>query len=93
MSYDNRFSNAITITPPLTWPEIEDGPKLQDVQLRILEEKRTAVVDGVLSEVIVRTCDAVAPLEIAYSGHRIAENIQAVIDHYADHDFSGYIEA
>lgn len=93
MGYENHFTGAITITPPLTWAEIQDGPKLQDVQLHVREEKRTAVLDGAVAEVIVRTCDAIVPLGMEYSGHRLEEDIQAVIDHYGDRGYAGYIEA
>lgn len=93
MGYSNRFTGAITITPPLTWSDIQNGPTLKDVQLCVREEKRTAVVDGAEAEVIVRTADAIVPLDMEYSGHRLEEDIQAVIDHYEGYGFAGYIEA
>lgn len=93
MSYKNRFTGEITITPPLTWAEIRDpdAPRLNDVRLRIDE----TAADTDTGQVIIRQAVAIAPLEMgSYSGHEIESDIQAVVDYYGPrgHAFSGYIQ-
>lgn len=93
MGYENRFTEEITITPPLTWAEIRepDAPLLTDVRLRIEE----TVTDTDTGQVVTRQAVAVAPLEIgSYSGHEVESDIQAVVDFYGPrgHSFGGYIQ-
>ena len=90
MGYDNHFTGAITITPPLTWAEIRNGPGVSDARIRIVEE----TVDTETGQNKVLTGDAIVPLEMGtYSGHSVAEDIQTIVDHYgARHAFAGYIQ-
>lgn len=91
MGYENHFTGAITITPPLTWAEIRNGPGVSDVSVRIVEE----TVDTDTGQNKVLTGDAIVPLPMGrYSGYSVTEDIQAIVDHYAPlgHHFAGYIE-
>lgn len=90
MGYDNRFTGEITITPPLTWSEIESGPKLLDVQLRVTEARRAA--EDRDFEIVCRTADAIIPHEGGYSGHRVLDDLAAVVAHYEGHEFAGHIQ-
>lgn len=38
MGQENRHTGVITITPPLTWAEIRNGPGVSDVRVRIVED-------------------------------------------------------
>ena len=96
MSYSNRFSGEITITPPLTWSEIraiDSGvPRITDVRLRI-DEERTVSDDG-NEETVRRTAGAIVPLDMTYSGSNVTEDVQAIVDHYGPlgHSFTGWIQ-
>ena len=95
MSYNNRYTGAITISPPLNRRqinEVHNGPLagLTDVQLRV-HDAEEETVDG--DALIIRsTADAVIPLSIGYSGYNLANDIRRIIDHFPDHDFGGHIE-
>lgn len=95
MGYDNRFTGAITITPPLTRPqihEVQNGKlaRLTDVKLRIVK----AEVESEDGETVTirKTADAIVPLDMTYSGHHVAEDVQALIDHFTGHEFAGHIQ-
>ncbi|ACU71893.1 hypothetical protein Caci_2984 [Catenulispora acidiphila DSM 44928] len=90
MSYDNRFSGAITITPPLTWSEIEAGPALRDLKLEI-RERRTVSDDGD-TETVRRTADRILPRVRTFSGTHVLEDLQAIVAHYEGHEFGGFIQ-
>lgn len=94
MTYANHYTGGITITPPLKRREISgflSGPHiLTDVELRI---KRSQIESEDGEEVTTRmTADAIIPFSMAYSGHQIPTDVMAVIDHFPDHEFGGYIE-
>lgn len=93
MGYDNRFTGAITIAPPLTRSQIND-PRIArrtDVKLRIVEQ-RTESDDG--EAFTVRpVADAIVPLDMEYSGHSLEDDIQLIIDTFSEHEFAGFIEA
>lgn len=92
MSYENRYSGEITITPPVTWGQLRDAdaPKIADVRLRIDE----TTIDTDAGQMVTRQAVAIAPLEMTYSGHELQANIQALVDYYGPlgHRFSGYIQ-
>jgi hypothetical protein len=93
MGYDNRFTGAITITPPLTRSQIND-PRIArrtDVKLRIVEQK-TESDDGE-SFTVRPVADAIVPLEKDYSGDHLGDDIQLIVDAFSDHEFAGFIEA
>lgn len=93
MSYNNRFSGAITVSPPLTRTQIND-PRIArrtDVKLRIVEQKIEAE-DGE-SFTIRPVADAIVPLDVEYSGHNLEDDIQLIVDTFPEHEYAGFIEA
>lgn len=91
MGQHNRHTGAITITPPLTWAEIKDGPAVSDVRLRTPQ----TVIDTDDGQITTITGDAIVPLEMgSYSGYSVAADIQTIVDHYGPlgHAFAGHIE-
>ena len=93
MGYSNRYTGAITITPPLTRKQIREAhaENFKDIRFRIVEEQVESD-DG--ETVTVRTtADAIVPLDIEYSGHDLEDEIQSVVDAFGDHEFAGFIEA
>jgi len=85
------YTGAITITPPLSWAEIRNGPRLRDVRLRITETS----ADTDTGRTTTATADAVLPLEDGDCvGGDVAEDIQAIVDHYGrlGHEFAGHIQ-
>lgn len=88
MGYSNQFSGEITITPPLTWAEIQDGPPLRDTSLRLVE----TVTDTETGRTITTQATAIVA-ESGFSGYNVVEEIQALVDrHGAMHSFAGHIE-
>jgi Family of unknown function (DUF6205) len=91
MADENHYTGAILIDPPLTWPEIQSGPSVRDVALRVWELSRTSE-DG-LSEIVTRGADAVIPACDGFGGRRFEEDLQAIVDHYGERrTFRGHIE-
>lgn len=90
MTYDNHFTGAITISPPLTWAEIRNGVGVSDVSVRIVED----IVNTETGQTKVLTGDAIVPLEMGtYTGHSVVEDIQAIVDYYGKrHTFAGHIQ-
>lgn len=92
MSYSNRFSGAITITPPLTWEQIQSAPKTRDAELRIIEE-RTDTATGWSAAMIA---NAIVGPDEPCSGHSVEEDIAALVgyvsDHCGQHEITGHIE-
>lgn len=85
------YTGAITITPPLGWAEIRNGPRLRNVRLRIAE----SAVDTDACRTTTATADAILPLEDgALVAGDVAEDIQAIVDHYSPlgHEFTGHIQ-
>lgn len=95
MSYSNRYSGAITITPPLTATEIRRAPRDDDAgdewsaHLRInLRE-----VDTDEGSATLCTADAIVGPEEPCSGYDVEQQIQALADLYADsHTLTGWIQ-
>lgn len=93
MGYNNHFTGAITITPPLTRSQIND-PRIgrrTDVKLRIVEEKTESEGGEVVT--VRPLADAVVPLDRAYSGDNLEADVQLIIDTFPEHSYAGYIEA
>lgn len=92
MGYDNHFTGAITITPPLTRTQIRyaQTDRLTDVKLRIVEEEVES--DDGETVTVRRTADAIVPLDMEYSGRRLEEEIQFLVDGFSEHEFAGFIE-
>lgn len=95
MSYSNRFSGAITITPPLTAAEIRLAPGGKgasvswDAHLRI--DRRTTDTD--LGEAAIYTADAIVGPEEPCNGYDVEEQIKALVGLFADgHEFAGFIQ-
>lgn len=93
MGYSNRFTGAITITPPLTRTQIRNSQieRMTDVKLRIVEQKTES--DDCESFTVRPVADAIVPLDMEYSGHDLEEEIQFLVDAFSEHEFAGYIEA
>jgi len=93
MPYENSYSGAITISPPLTQSQINDlrFARRADVKLRIVEQK-TESDDGE-SFTVRPVADAIVPLEKDYSGDHLEDDIQLIVDTFSEHEFAGFIEA
>jgi Family of unknown function (DUF6205) len=95
MSYSNRFSGAISITPPLTAPELRsftacyDWDDSFDAHLRVTETTEETA-DG---EIVRREADAIVGPEESCNGYDVQEQIQTVVDLYPDRVFAGFIQA
>jgi hypothetical protein len=88
MGYNNHFTGAITITPPLTWAEIQTSPPLQDTSLRLVE----TVTDTETGRTIATQAISIVA-DTGFSGFHVVEEIQALVDHHgAAHTFAGHIE-
>lgn len=93
MSYNNTYSGAIAISPPLTRSQIND-PRIArrtDVKLRIVEQK-TESEDGE-SFTVRPVADAIVPLDKEYSGDHLEDDIQLIVDTFPEHGYAGFIEA
>lgn len=92
MGYENNYSGAITITPPLTRTQIRNSQieGMTDVRLRIVEQ--TMESDDGETITVRQTADAIVPLAMAYSGHDLEEEIQFLVDALPGHKFAGFIE-
>lgn len=92
MSASNRYSGAITITPPLTAREIRRAPESSagfDAHLRITTV--TVQTDG--GEATRFAADAIVGPSESCSGYDVDAQIQTLVDLYAaDHEFAGFIE-
>ena len=90
MSDENRYTGAITITPPVTAAAvIREAPRTQDARLRI----HRAVTPTGQGEVIVLTADAIEPACDGFSGRHLVEDIQRLADHIGPgYTFGGYIQ-
>jgi Family of unknown function (DUF6205) len=93
MGYDNHFTGAITITPPLTRKQIREAApeNFKDIRFRIVE--RQIESDDGETVTVHTTADAVVPFDTTYSGSRLEEEIQSIVDTFGDHEFAGFIEA
>lgn len=96
MSANNHFSGVILIDPPLAWHQFKDHPmrpgpaNRHDVALVVVTETRETD-EG---ELTTRTAVGVAPHEDGYSGYRITDNIQDLVDAFPGHAFTdGRIDA
>jgi hypothetical protein len=89
MGYSNDFTGEITITPPLTWAEIQTSPPLRDTTLRLVE----AITDTETGRTITTQAISVS-VESGFSGFNAVKEIQALVDHHgATHTFAGHIDA
>ena len=91
-AYDSHFSGEIRITPPLTWAQIRSAPypALRDVALGI-DERAEDTPTGQIRTIVA---PGITPIRrSAYNGSDIEAEIQAVIDAYPDHEFTGTITA
>lgn len=94
MGYSNQYSGAITITPPLTAPEVRhvtahyDWSDSFDAHLRVTETTEETA-DG---EIVRRVADAIVGPEESCSGYQVAEQIQTVVDLYPDRVYAGHVE-
>lgn len=85
----NHFSGEITIDPPLTWAEVQAGPAVSAVELRLHEE----VTDTAAGQ--VKTITAVA-VQVPHEWCRrdeIVRDLQAIVDrHRAVHPRRGAVD-
>lgn len=92
MPYENSYSGAITITPALTRTQIRNSQveRMRDVKLRIVEQQVES--DGGETFTVRQTADAIVPLGKECSGNDLEEEIQFLVDAFAEHQFAGFIE-
>jgi hypothetical protein len=81
MSYSNRFSGAITITPPLTWAQIQGAPKTSDAELRVIEER----TDTETGWTAVMVADAIVGPDEPCSGYDVEKDIAALVNYVLNH--------
>ena len=98
MGYTTSFNGELTITPPLTFTELEAIPfredrakdKRLDVKVRVDEETVTTP-DGVLTR---RTGVALLTTwEDEMRGYDIVENVQLFLDTHPGHTLTGRMDA
>lgn len=91
-AYDSHFTGAIRINPPLTWEEVRSSryPVLHDVSLQ-LSERTEDTPTGQIKAIGVVAITPVRPSP--YSGYAVETEIQAVINGFPDHEFTGTITA
>lgn len=89
MSYPTHHTGHITITPPLTWGEIRESPRLVDTALP-LTTSRVHDEHGYHDRVLAET---VAPRTNGeYSGYQVLSELKALIAAHPGHAFTGHIE-
>lgn len=92
MGYESHWTGQVRIEPPLTWGEIKssDCPRFNDLALRLDEDTE----DTLTGQIRIVTAPAVAPLISGpFNGYDIETELQALIDAYPGHEFTGAIEA
>jgi hypothetical protein len=79
---------VIRIDPPLTMDDVEGGPELRTIELFHLRGDDGAFPSGLW------TANAIGPSDggMNYYPHFIRDQIQQVVDYYADRRFTGHIE-
>lgn len=92
MSYSNRFSGAITITPPLSYEQFKAAPKTGDAHLGTVE-KRVETATGRVTTIVA---DAIVGPDDPCSGHNVEDDLKALVA-YVDtlpeyHALAGHIE-
>lgn len=98
MSYSNRYSGEITITPPLNVAEIRGFTALYDwsdsfdAHLRIDRDESVAVEGESVLITITETADAIVGPDEPCNGHDVQAQIQAIIDMFPGHEFAGHIQ-
>ena len=97
MGYTTTVDGEIDITPPLSWQEIKTSPFAPNdtthgdfnVRLRI-DETSIDTEDGAL---LRRCAPALVPAwEEAFRAYNLVEHVQAAIDAFPGHVFSGRLE-
>jgi hypothetical protein len=95
MSNPTSVSGRIVITPPLAWSEFKNSPLYQadyevsEVRLRVQEE--TVETDD--GQVIRRSATGLVPsTEESFNFYNLVEHVQAAIDAFPGHEFSGRLE-
>jgi hypothetical protein len=98
MGYNTRIEGEITISPPLTFAEIEASgldirdPWSSESNVRLRVDSREVKTDrGILTE---KTAAALIPaMEDPFKAYRIVEDVQAFAAAFAGtHDLAGYFE-
>lgn len=98
MSASNRYSGAITITPPLNTHEIRqvtsayDWSDGFDAHLRVNRDESTSVEGESVLIYITETADAIVGPEESCSGYDVVEQIQTIVDLFPDRGYAGFIE-
>ena len=105
MGYSNHFSGRIEIVPPLTWGELREAGLdrfglTNQTPYRSRYGHDVAIVVESVSEdteqgrLTVNRGVAIEPHDDGYSGYRIEEHVQDIVDAFPGHDFStGRIDA
>lgn len=98
MGYYTRVTGEIRIEPPLTWQEFKDSRFLPgspndngnyDVRLCVDEE----TVDTDEGQLVRKTASVVLPRwDDSFKAYNLVEHVQAVIDAFPGHTFSGRLE-
>lgn len=91
MGYDADWDGQVTITPPLTWPQIKNAPKLRDLEL-VREETTTDTETG---QTLTITASVLQPKSGwgAYAGSSIEPELNSFLAAFPDHEFTGAITA
>lgn len=85
---DETMPAVITIDPPLTLDDVKDGPELRTIELIHLR------ANGASFPVEPWTANTIHARDsgMNYRPEFIADELQQVVDYYADREFAGFIE-
>lgn len=95
MGYNTSVTGEIRIDPPLTWGEFKDSPFLPDsltatIDYDVCLHTDEATVDTGEGQLIRKTASVLLPRwEDSFRAYHLIEHVQAVIDAFPGHVFSG----
>lgn len=90
MSDSSHYSGAITISPPLTFPQFKDCKNLPGAADATLVVEETWIEEGNF-RTVTSTASRIIPPEESEGARRLPEFVQALIDRFPDHEFGGHI--
>lgn len=106
--YDVRVTGAITIEPPLTWPEIRDNPVVRGLNPSVADRRhrvptrRNLDARVQVDEVEVNTANGtlirregvaiVASQSGPYAAYDLLPDVELIASTFPDHSFRGYLE-
>lgn len=93
MSYSNRYSGEITITPPLTAAEIRQTPDWAEQTWHTHLRVQTTTEQTPDGEITRYTADAILGPDEPCSGYDVKDQIQALVEQFGGgHTFAGHMQ-